>query len=92
MNCERFRHSWTDWHEGWLGEGGAEMARHIESCEACARYDRQMRRLLGALSTLPLPDSTPVSEPVFAAATARRFGAPRWRWRRRSRSAWRSAC
>lgn len=77
MNCERFRCNWTDWHEGWLETGAADMARHRDGCADCARYDRQMRRLVAELSELPLPDraDTPAG-PVLAAA--QRVAAPRW--------------
>lgn len=79
MNCEHFRRHWTDWREGWLEEGAADMVHHRETCAACARYDRQMRRLVGALSALPLPDSMPAAaggrRPSGAASRA---AAPRW--------------
>lgn len=73
MNCERFRSHWTEWHEGWLEEGAAGMARHRDACAACARYDRQMRRLVEELAALPLPGAEAVS-----ARSARSLVAPRW--------------
>ncbi|MDX1610110.1 MAG: hypothetical protein R3225_08315 [Halofilum sp. (in: g-proteobacteria)] len=73
MNCERFRAYWSDWHDGRLNEGAAAMVTHRNACDACARYDRQMRRLLEELGTLPLPAAAPVP-----AASPRRVAAPRW--------------
>lgn len=56
-NCEEFRAQWSDWHAGALDEATAEgCANKRAQCGACARYDRQMRRLLNALGTLPFPD------------------------------------
>lgn len=53
MNCDEFRHNWTDWHEGWSARDEAEaMAAHRASCDACAAYDRQMRQLLSQLAAL----------------------------------------
>ncbi|WP_067561152.1 anti-sigma factor family protein [Halofilum ochraceum] len=72
MNCEEFRSYWSDWHDGHGGVDEIAMARHRDTCPDCARYDREMRSLLGGLSTLPLP-----GEP---AGRRRRLpaGAPRW--------------
>jgi len=74
MNCERFRAQWTEWREGMLESGNDEMARHRDACAACARYDRQMSRLVGELGQLPLPerDTVPVSAPI------RHAPGPRW--------------
>lgn len=74
MNCERFRGNWTDWHEGWLAEESAAMAGHRDACVACARYDRQMRRLVEELATLPLP----ATEAVPTRTGARIVSRPRW--------------
>lgn len=76
MNCERFRDNWTDWHEGWLEAGAADMARHRDSCAACARHDRQMRRLVEELAALPLPAAEPAA--VKAATAPARNVTPRW--------------
>lgn len=80
MNCERFRSHWTEWHEGWLEEGAAGMARHRDACAACARYDRQMRRLVEELAALPLPGAEAASpRPGIAPArSARSLATPRW--------------
>lgn len=79
MNCERFRRDWTDWHEGWLGEEAAGMARHRDACAACARYDRQMRRLVEELAALPLPaGETAATKAPVATAGARTVAASRW--------------
>lgn len=77
MNCERFRMQWTDWREGLLESGGDEMARHRETCAACASYDRQMCRLVSELGQLPLPERGPV--PASAALRhAHHAAGPRW--------------
>lgn len=80
MNCERFHSHWTEWHEGWLGDGAAEMARHRDACAACNRYDRQMRRLVEELAALPLPGAETASPKTATAParTARSPAAPRW--------------
>lgn len=79
MNCERFRNDWTEWHEGWLEDGAAEMARHRDACAACARYDRQMRRLVEELAALPLPAGEAAAPPAAATPVrARTAAAPRW--------------
>ncbi|MDZ7828728.1 MAG: hypothetical protein U5K33_04320 [Halofilum sp. (in: g-proteobacteria)] len=74
MNCERFRMQWTEWREGLLESGADEMARHRESCTACAGYDRQMRRLISELGQLPLPERGTAPAP----AAVRHAGGPRW--------------
>lgn len=77
MNCERFRTQWTEWREGLLASGADEMARHRETCAACARYDRQMRRLVSELGQLPLPE--PDTAPASAAIRHGHHAAgPRW--------------
>ncbi len=55
MHCTEFRQHWSEWHAGADECDAAAMAAHCRECEACARYDRQMRRLLMELSDLPLP-------------------------------------
>jgi len=77
MNCERFRMQWTEWREGLLESGAEEMARHRETCAACASYDRQMHRLVGELGRLPLPDGESVARQP-AAFSRRAASAPRW--------------
>lgn len=71
MNCERFRAYWSEWHDGRLDHEAADMAAHRDGCAACARYDRQMRRLLEELAALPVPAGT-------GSPTARPAQAPRW--------------
>ena len=72
MNCEEFQSHWSDWHDGHGGVDDIAMARHRDACPDCARYDREMRSLLGGLATLPLPGEH--------AERRRRLpvGAPRW--------------
>lgn len=84
MNCEEFRQNWTYWCEGWMGSRAAEMARHRGECLACARYDRQMRRLVDSLAGLPEPDDLAVPAEQLATAgrtagpSALRGTGPRW--------------
>lgn len=77
MNCEQFRTQWTEWREGLLEDGADEMARHRESCAACAGYDRQMRRLVTELGHLPLPEGESATE-RSAGYSGRSASAPRW--------------
>lgn len=74
MDCGTFRLRWNDWHDERLGAGGDDMAAHRDTCPACARYDRQMRRMLDELARLPLPavEGGRVGDPP------RRVAAPRW--------------
>jgi hypothetical protein len=74
MNCERFRMQWTEWREGLLESGADDMARHRDSCAACAGYDRQMRRMVSELRQLPLPERGAAPVP----AAVHHAGGPRW--------------
>lgn len=58
--CSEFRENWGDWQAGALDErSAARQAAERARCPACARYDRQMRKMLSALTELPLPDEMP---------------------------------
>lgn len=72
MNCEDFRTHWSHWHDDHGEVDDNAMARHRETCPDCARYDREMRSLLDALATLPLPGRTTARERRVPMAT------PRW--------------
>lgn len=76
MNFDEFCENWTEWRAGRLD---AVMAARMEQkrarCEACQRYDRQMRRMLSELKQLPLPvDTRPRQQQV--APSVHRHG--RW--------------
>ncbi len=59
-SCQEFRALWSAWHAGRLDEtAAARCASEQARCAACARYDRQMRRLVSNLAALPLPDTPP---------------------------------
>lgn len=72
MNCREFREQWSEWHEGDGAVPGDAMAAHRRDCAACARYDRQMRRMIAELGQLPLPGEVP------AAGRRRHAPGPRW--------------
>ncbi len=54
MDCDTFRANWSHWHEGWQGVDATAMAAHAAQCPACARFDDQMRAMVGTLQTLPV--------------------------------------
>lgn len=72
MNCEEFRSQWSNWHDGHGEVDANAMARHLEACRDCARYDREMRSLLDGLATLPLPGQSRARQRRIPAAS------PRW--------------
>lgn len=78
MNCEQFRALWSDWHDGRLDDEVAGMAAHRDGCSGCARYDRQMRRLVDELARLPLPATAGLAATAPRSSSARRHGTPRW--------------
>jgi len=78
MNCHDFRDNWSDWHERWLEAGSAAMGRHRDSCDACQRYDRQMRDMIHALQTLPMPEEQPAGESAPQHRPPRRPSLPVW--------------
>lgn len=75
MDCKTFRDNWTHWREGWFTGDTAAMAHHREQCAACARFDAQMRTMVGGLGQLALTDE-PMAAPV--AARGRVPSAGRW--------------
>ncbi|MFQ5746626.1 MAG: anti-sigma factor family protein [Gemmatimonadota bacterium] len=59
MNCEGFLAAYSDFRDGLIGPGEtAALEDHLESCPACARYDRVMRRGLELLESLPSAESS----------------------------------
>lgn len=59
MQCTDFIEGYTDFRDGLLDEARTEAhVRHIESCSACARYDRVLRGGLELLHSLPEAESS----------------------------------
>lgn len=76
MKCAEFREHWTPWREGWLAQQDRAMAEHRAVCGACARYDRQMGRLVSELATLPVPEGRNAT--ARAREVRQQAGARRW--------------
>ena len=54
MNCKDFLARHSDWYDGLLDAGAADRFRlHADACDACARYDRVVRRGVELARELP---------------------------------------
>jgi anti-sigma factor RsiW len=57
MHCRDFRRSYTDYRDGFDPVLAAEMDDHLESCQACAAFDRAIRQGIHSLQSGQLEPS-----------------------------------
>ncbi|MCB0303340.1 MAG: zf-HC2 domain-containing protein [Calditrichaeota bacterium] len=89
MRHEQVKKAFLDWTEGRLQDTRrAEIETHLESCEGCRRYYRQMAELLAPADPALLPQLTadpflPTRIKALAASPEKRLGKAgnfRWVW------------
>ncbi len=60
MNCEEFHERYSEYRdERTAADELREFERHLEECEACARYDRVISRGVEVFRDLPSPSPSP---------------------------------
>ncbi len=63
LGCQELVELVTDYLEGTLGwRDRRRVAKHLDACDACARYVEQMRETLKLLGTVPVDTLSPEAQ------------------------------